>query len=129
MWMGKEKALKVFKLDHPVSMIAAPLIWAVHFVICYLLVSLACLLGWNQLRPGINPADIGIAVVTLAALILLGLIAVMNYEKYRDFPGDGSSGDDMSCFFALNSILLCGISTVALIWVAFPVMMLPTCVI
>lgn len=121
--------MKVFKVDHPAALAAAPLIWAAHFVICYVLVSLSCMLGWGRMALGLNPAEIGIALVTLAALALLAFIATMSYERYRYFQADSSPGEDIGCFIALNSVLLCGISTVALIWVAFPALMLPVCAI
>lgn len=120
--------MHILKLDHLASMIAAPLIWAAHFLICYVLVSLACTLGWSEQQLlGRNPAEIGIALISLAALALLGYTAILNFEKYRQAPSDASSANDISAFIALNSVLLCALSTVALIWVAFPTLMLPSC--
>lgn len=116
--------MNLLKLDHLASMVAGPVIWSVHFVVCYVLVSLACSLGWST--PGVagmNFAELGIALVTLAALGLLGYTGAINMRKYRDAGAD----NDVSRFVALNSLLLCGLSMVAMVWVAFPALVLPTC--
>jgi hypothetical protein len=120
--------MNILKLDHLVSMIAAPIIWAVHFVVCYVLVSLACALGWTGIRMlGMEPAALGIAVATLGALVLLAYTGALNYAKYRRAPSAPSGSPDISAFIALNSLLLTALSAVALIWVAFPALILPTC--
>lgn len=122
--------MNLFKLDNVISMMAAPIIWTVHFVLCYSIVSLACGFGWTDVRLfGMNPADIGVAVFTVAALALLAYTGVQNFEKYRMASTGAAEDGDMSAFFALNSLLLCALSTVALVWVAFPTLMLPTCAI
>lgn len=120
--------MHVLKLDHLASMVAGPIIWSVHFVVCYVLVSLACALGWPEARVlGMNPAQFGIALASLVALGLLAYTAALNVEKYRRAPTDASGNYDISAFIALNSVLLCALSAVALVWVAFPTLMLPTC--
>lgn len=117
-----------FRLDHLLSMVAAPVIWGIHFVVCYVLVSLVCALGWSELRLlGMPLGHAGVALASLIALILLGYTAALNIEKYRRAPSDASDADDPAPFIALNSVLLCALSTVALVWVAFPALMLPAC--
>ncbi|HEY4542376.1 MAG TPA: hypothetical protein VIG66_08390 [Noviherbaspirillum sp.] len=120
--------MRVFRADHLVTMAVAPIIWSVHFVLCYVLVSLGCALGWTESGIlGMNAVEAGIALASLAALAMLGYTAALNMEKYRDAPRDASGANDPSAFVALNSVLLCGLSTVSLIWVAFPVAVLPMC--
>lgn len=117
-----------FRLDHLVSMVVAPLIWSAHFVVCYVLVALVCALGWTEVRLLGMPLGVaGVALASLIALALLGYTAMLNIEKYRRAPTDASAANDASAFIALNSVLLCALSTVALLWVAFPAFMLPTC--
>lgn len=123
--------MELFKRDHLISMVAAPIIWASHFLVCYVLVAATCAFGWAWDGPlglvGMDPAHFGIAVATVAALSLLGLSAAQNFEKYRQCPTDDSARHDVSAFIALNALLLCALSTVALVWVAFPALILPTC--
>jgi hypothetical protein len=112
-----------FKQDHLVAMIAAPIVWAVHFLLVYILVSLACGFGWNDGRLiGLDPAEFGIAVATLAALALIAYIAVLNLRKYRR-----ALAAPTSRFIALTALLLGVLSAVAVVWVALPTFMLPTC--
>lgn len=120
--------MHVFKLNHLISMVAAPIIWAAHFVICYVLVSLACGFGWTRFTVlGMDPAELGIVIITLVSLGLLAYTGVTNFEKFRQARGNDAGNADMSAFFSLASLLLCALSTVALVWVAFPTLMLPTC--
>jgi hypothetical protein len=122
--------MNILRHEHLLSMIAAPIIWAAHFLGCYVLVSLACMIGWEDRTVfGLNPADIGIALLSAAALVLLCYTCAINYEKYRQAPTDEDGNHDIDGFIALNSVLLSLLSTVALVWVAFPTLMLPTCAI
>lgn len=106
--------------DRLTSLIAAPVIWAAHFLFCYILVSLDCAYGF----PGVYLA---IGAATLLALALIGWIAWANYRKWLAARGTGQPGSDVGRFFSLNSMLLCVVSAVSLVWVAFPAVLLPTC--
>ncbi|HVL77195.1 MAG TPA: hypothetical protein VM406_14360 [Noviherbaspirillum sp.] len=122
--------MRLFKLDHLVSMIAAPIIWAAHFLICYTMVSLVCMVGWTHARLfGMNPGQIAVALATVVGVVLLGYTGVVNLEKYRQSRKDETGTIEVSGFVALNALLLSILSTVAVVWVAFPTLMLPTCAI
>lgn len=112
----------VFTLNRLSSMIAAPIIWALHFLFCYLAVSLACAGVFPE--GAVGPA---IAAATAASLALIAYITLLNYRKWRDNRGAPGEEAAMNAFFALNSLLLCGLSAVALAWVAVPAAMLPSC--
>lgn len=109
-----------FTRNHLLSLVSAPLIWAGHFLLCYLLVSLACALG----MPG---AKAGIAMFTLLALALIGFSAWSNYRKWKFSRHGGTPDAPLHTFFALNAMMLCAMSAVALVWVAFPAALLPVC--
>lgn len=100
------------------SLVSGPIIWAIHFLACYLIVSFACTFR-------LGGANTGIAVVTVMALGLLAYTMLANYRKWQ--LAHRSNTGDLDAFFALNSMMLCGLSAVALIWVAFPSTVLPTC--
>lgn len=106
--------------DTLLSLFSAPLIWTAHFVLCYGLVSLACAYGF----PG---ARIGVGLLTVIALALLGAVAWFNLAKWRAVRHSKAPDAGMQAFFALNSLMLCGLSAVALVWVALPAALLPTC--
>lgn len=106
--------------DRLLSLFAAPLIWIGHFVLCYGLVSLACAYGFAGAR-------LGVWLLTLLALTLLGATAWFNLRKWRAARRRDDADQDMHAFFAWNSLLLCALSALALIWVAFPAAFLPPC--
>lgn len=110
----------LFTLDRLTSLVAAPLIWAAHFLFCYVLVSLACAYGFGG-------TGIGIALATVIALALIGYTALANYRKWRRAQQAKTPGTDIGIFFSLNSMLLCTVSAIALVWVAYPAAMLPVC--
>ena len=111
------------------NLISAPVIWAIHFLLSYVIVSLACAgADSGTWIAGITALQAGIGALTLAAVALLVYIGIVNYDKWRRAPATPVAGDDMSRFLALASMLLCGLSAIAVIWVAFPVFMLSPCV-
>ncbi|HEY0845723.1 MAG TPA: hypothetical protein VGE12_10160 [Noviherbaspirillum sp.] len=107
--------------DRLISLISAPLIWAGHFLLCYVWVSLACAFGWKAIGTPI-------AIFTLLALTLLAYTGWVNYRKWTQTRHSNPPDADLRAFFALNSMMLCGVSAIALIWVAFPAALLPPCV-
>lgn len=115
------------------GMVTAPVIWAAHFLGCYVLVSLACAYGFTGI-------SFGIAMLTMLALALLAGIGLANWRKLKRLrsahcanlsaPHTSQSdhgGSDLGLFFALTSMMLCALSALALLWVAFPAAVLPTC--
>ena len=118
----------ILKRNSLLSMASAPIIWAAHFFLSYAVVSLACAAGFTGTWiAGITAVQAVIGALTLIAVALLVHIAILNHEKWQHARRSGTAGDDMSGFFALCSLRLCGLSAVALIWVAFPAFMLSLC--
>lgn len=109
-----------FTRNHLLSLVAAPLIWAAHFLACYLFVSIACALA----LPG---ARTGIAAATALALALIAVSGWSNYRKWSSVRRSNAPDAPMHAFFALNAIMLAAMSALALSWVAFPTLMLPVC--
>ena len=110
------------------SLVSAPVIWAIHFLLSYIIVSLACRDGeTGTWAAGLTSVEASVGALTLVAVALLVYIGIVNYEKWQRARQTGLPGDDMSGFFALSSVLLCGLSAVAVIWVAFPAFMLAPC--
>lgn len=122
-----------FTLNRLTSLVSAPVIWSVHFVACYVLVSLACAYGFGGVGTGI-------AVLTIAALAMLAYVARINWHKWNhaqrpSHPSQAPRHDsqaehrapELNSFFSLTSMMLCALSAVALMWVAFPAVLLPDC--
>lgn len=113
---------RILTRDNLLSLVIPPLIWMLHFLTCYGLVSLVCILGWKSVV-----VDAGIGVATVLALLLLAFSALVNYRKWASLADAEPPDADIKAFFALNTMMLSALSGIALVWVAFPVTMLPTC--
>lgn len=112
-------------LQRLITLVSAPIIWMLHFVTCYVIIALVCALQLTDSRVmGLDPGKFGVATATVIAAVLMAWIAVTNIRKWRDPPGPDP---EMNRFFAVNTLLLCAISLLALAWVAFPAAVLPTC--
>lgn len=112
-------------LKRLLTLVSAPSVWIVHFVVCYVIVSLVCAAQALEARViGLNLAELGVAIATLVAGGLIIFIAVGSLRRWRDPPGPDP---DISRFLALSTLLLCAISLASMLWVAFPTSMLPTC--
>jgi hypothetical protein len=116
------------KQNSLLGMVGAPVVWIVHFALCYIAVSLICDGGYTgDWLGGISLAGAIVGVLTVAAFALLVYIAVVNYRIWADPPLPEMTSDGMVRFIALCSVMLCGLSIVALLWVAFPAYVLPAC--
>ena len=113
------------------AMIVAPTIWAVHFLLCYILAAVFCA------RAGAPSADLAtvrwwIAVFTVLAL---GAIAVCGIQAFRlghfmegkAAPHDADTIQDRRRFLAYASLLLSGLSFVATLFVALPAVFFTSC--
>lgn len=93
-----------------------PAVWGTHFLVCYVLVSLACMYGRED---AVLP---GIAIATTCALALLAMLAWHGFRLLRNVAGDGNDA-----LLARVGLALSAVSAVALSWVAFPAVVLPAC--
>jgi hypothetical protein len=100
------------------TLVLAPLVWMLHFVAVYVLVSLVCSSGaaLAHLVPG------GVALATAGALGYFAYAGLASYRARRlSAAGDGRF------FIASTGLLLCGLSALGTLWVAFPAFVLPPC--
>lgn len=112
-------------LKRLLTLVGAPLVWFVHFLVCYVIVSLVCASQLAEARvAGLNAAELGVAASTLVAGVLIVGIAVASLRRWRDPP---EPDPDIGRFFAVATLLLCAISLLSMLWVAFPTTILPTC--
>ena len=104
-----------------VRMLAPPTLWALHFLACYVIVSLAAPTAPGRARCG--PAS--------------RWPAAPGWRRSRRSPGAAlaSGAPRAACrnrtlprFFAVVTLMLCALSALALAWVALPGFMLPPCV-
>ncbi|WP_306286178.1 hypothetical protein [Sphingomonas sp. Ant20] len=112
------------------TLIVPPTIWAVHFLFCYLWVAVTC-----AKSPTPATALTGFPVATLIATIvaLLGILAAGYIARVQSqTPGDAPPHDEGTAidrlrFLALSTRLLAGLSFVAVIFTALPVIVFGDC--
>jgi len=112
-------------------LIAAPIVWAVHFLVCYVGVAVYCE-KWGR-AASLLPGRWLVAVATLIALVLIGMIfrslwkvrGVSLERANLDFTVN--SPEERHRFLSHVSLMLCVLSIVATLYVALPAFLLETC--
>lgn len=108
------------------TLIVPPSVWAVHFLFCYLWVSVACAkLG---AFPRFTTAFVIGTAVALGIILASGWIAWVQSRTPGDPPPheEGTQIDRLR-FLAKATLLLAGLSFVAVIFTAAPALMLVDC--
>jgi hypothetical protein len=108
----------------------SPLLWAVHFLLCYLSAALWCAklagpdssLGWVR---------VAIAVYTGLALLGIGFIGWGGWRRHRcgfeTVPHDFDSREGRHRFLGFATLLLSGLSVVATCYVALAAVFIGSC--
>lgn len=112
------------------TLFTAPLIWALHFLGCYIGAAVFCekpeLLGnsFDNLR-------IMIGVLTFFALSMIVISAVLAWRQYGygagDPPHDEPTRRERLHFQGFATLLLSGLSFVAIIFTAMPALFITEC--
>ncbi|HZP58407.1 MAG TPA: hypothetical protein VFC53_12775 [Dehalococcoidia bacterium] len=106
------------------GLLAAPMVWSLHLLVSYLLVSSTCGLGTRGVRTEIAV----ITLVALAAIAAAGLASLAawrrrDYEGWpREYPDEGRPG-----FMAHWGVFISAMFFVATLFTAAPVFVLTNC--
>jgi hypothetical protein len=113
------------------AMIVAPTIWAMHFLLCYILAAVFCA---KADAPSADLATVrlwiaGFTVVALAAIAACGIQAYRlgHFREGKAAPHDADTIHDRRRFLAHASLLLSGLSFVATLFVALPAVFFASC--
>ena len=116
--------------DNLWTLIAAPTIWGFHFLFCYFLAAYQC-------APNADPfKEIGSTRVAIVAvtLISLGLIALILRRAWREWRTEGggfrnaqNTPQARERFLEFSTLLLAGLSFVAVIFETLPVLLIGDC--
>ena len=113
-----------------------PTIWAAHFFVTYVIVSLWCAptLGGGPLAAAsssLTSAQPIIWGLTIAALLGIGMVGFSGYRRQgyggETEPHDDDTPEDRHRFLGLATMLLAGLSAVATIFVALSTTFFSTC--
>jgi len=111
-------------------LIAGPTVWATHFLLCYVVGAVYCAKA-GGIDAGLGVVRLSVAVFTVIAL---GLIVHAGLHAYRNWgfgvddpPHDDDTLTDRRHFLGYATMLLCGLSFVATVYVALPALIITSC--
>jgi hypothetical protein len=111
--------------------IAAPIIWALHFLFCYVFAAIYC--EKSGRGAALWDVRVAVAVATVVALAGIGL-ATRHLWDVRgrsltddDFEYEHNTPEERHRFLSHVALMLCALSAVAVLYVAIPVFYLTTC--
>lgn len=111
-------------------LIVSPSIWAAHFLGSYGTVALWC----SRFAPAdgsLGATRLAIAVYTVVALLGVGLAARRAWRHHRfgaaEIPHDSDTPGDRHRFLGHASFLLAGLSAVAILFEAMPILFIRSC--
>ncbi|MWD27044.1 hypothetical protein E0K89_006090 [Aquicoccus sp. SCR17] len=106
----------------------APLTWALHFVLCYGTVSLACIKGLIPL-PYTRAGLIAATGLALALIALIGWRAFVQWDVRRtgDFTNPEGHAEHRHQFLGHAGFLLAIISAIGVIYTGLPLFILASC--
>lgn len=121
-WLARARRLRVTLW----TLIVPPTSWAAHFLFSYLWAAVSCAkLGvWARF-------PLAFAIGTAAALAVIAAAGLVAWQQART-PGDPAPHDegtdvDRLRFLAYATLLLAGLSFVAVVFTALPVLVLSDC--
>lgn len=110
------------------TLAAAPAVWALHFLGCYVLAAVWCARAGRA--ASLDEARAWIGVLTLLALAMLGVLAWRGWRRSRHGGGHGRSGDsiaDRHRFLGWVALALAALAAVAVLYAAAVVVLVETC--
>ena len=112
------------------TLFTAPMVWAAHFLICYVGAAVFCAKP-ELLSVGFGMVRAGIAFATLLALSAILLSAWLAWRQWGFGTGDPPHDDptrlDRKLFQGFATLLLSGLSFIAVIMTALPALFLTGC--
>jgi hypothetical protein len=112
------------------TLFTAPAVWAIHFLVCYVAMAVFCA---KQLAVelSIQTVRLGLGVFTLLALAMIVLSAYLAWRQWGfgagDPPHDGPTRQDRRRFQGFATLLLSGLSFVAVVYVGIPLIFIAGC--
>ena len=116
-------------MKSPWTLVAGPATWALHFLACYVLAAVWC--AKMSRVAALGEAQIALWVLTAVALVVIAGFGWRGWRAHRRgraaVPHDGPSAGDRSRFLGLASLLLCGLSAVAVLYSALAIAIIGDC--
>ena len=124
--------------DHPAAehreslwmLTVSPTIWAVHFGMCYITAAVWCAKVPDVVAPlgGVRTAVVAFTVLALAGIGITGWIGYRAHSYgAANLPHDDDTPEDRHRFMGYATLLLSGLSAVAVIYAALVAVFVETC--
>ncbi|MGZ8915813.1 MAG: hypothetical protein ACXW1Z_22255 [Methylobacter sp.] len=111
------------------TLVLPPTIWALHFLFSYIYAAVQCAKSGSA--EVIVDIRTGIAVATVVALFLVAASGYIAWAQWRINGGlppyQDSTDEDRLRFLALSTMLLAGLSFVAILFTALPAFIFGNC--
>lgn len=109
---------------------AGPVTWALHFLLSYITAAIWCAKAMMVAAP-LGAARVALVAYTVVALAVIAGIGWRSWRQHRwgdaELPHDAASADDRHRFLGFSTLLLCGLSFVAVVYSAFVIGLFGTC--
>lgn len=110
-------------------LVIAPSVWAAHFLLCYITAAVWC--GKFAPTASLGTARTAIVVYTVLALAAIAVVGVIGYRRHAlgaaELPHDDDLPEDRHRFLGFATLLLAGLSAVAVIYAALTPLFIETC--
>ncbi|MCO5731727.1 hypothetical protein [Rhizobium sp. SSA_523] len=112
------------------TLFTSPAVWALHFIVCYVVMAVYCA------KPGLfglsfDSYRLILSGFTVAALAFIVFAAYLAYRQWgfgsEDPPHAGATDLDRRRFQGFATLLLSGLSFVAVVFTAIPLIFLAEC--
>ncbi len=112
------------------TLFTSPVVWALHFLACYVGAAIYCE------KPGILGADfttlrVAIAIITVLSLAMIVVATLLAWRQWgfgtEDPPHDDATRRGRKLFQGYATLLLSGLSFVAVIFTAMPALFITEC--
>lgn len=111
-------------------LVIGPAIWAIHFMMSYVTAAIYCAKLW-QPGEGLLPVQAAVGAYTLLAVIGIGITGWRGYRQHSfgaaTAPHDFATAADRHRFLGFSTLLLCGLSIVATLYVALAAVLAGSC--
>jgi hypothetical protein len=111
-------------------LVAGPVVWALHFLLSYVTVAIHCAKAARH-AASLGGAATALWIYTALALLMIVAFGVAGWRQHRHGdsspPHDAPTPADRHRFLGFATLLLCGLSFVAVVYAAFAIAVIGTC--
>ena len=111
-------------------LVAAPLVWTAHFLMAYGTAAIWCAKAAGPDAP-LGPVRLAIAGYTVVALALIAWVGREGWKRHSlgraEVPHDEDTPEDRHRFLGFATLLLAGLSGVAVVYEALAAVFVETC--